>query len=102
MPRALSCARVRVPAAHEAEWRAVVAELAARLAARGQHLWVFRAEEDPELWLEFSESKERAAHRLVAPRPPEEEALEARLRRLARYDLAPSALWAEVPLAKES
>jgi hypothetical protein len=93
---------VRVPAANESEWLAVVAQLAARAERRGQHLWVFRAEHDPELWLEFSESKERATHRAVAPRDAEEAELEARLRSLARYEPDPSVLWTEVPLPQET
>lgn len=102
MPRTLMVARVRVPAEHEAEWRAVVARLAALLEQRGQHLWVFRAEQDAEQWLEFSESGDRASHRAVAERTVEELTLEARLRALATYDPHASALWTEVPLPKES
>ena len=101
MPRTLSCTTVRVPEGSRAEWLRAVADLAARLGARGQYLWVFRSERDPELWLEFSESKERAAHRAVAPRSAEEAELEARLRSLARYEPDPSILWTEVPLPKE-
>ena len=101
MPRTLSCALVRVPATAEAEWLQVAARLADRLAVRGQHLWVFRSERDPELWLEFSEAADRAAHRAVAPRSPEEQALETRLRALARYEPDPSVLWTEVPLSQE-
>ena len=92
---------VRVPAAQQAEWFSVVARLGALLEVHGQHLWVFRSERDPELWLEFSESKERATHRAVAPRSAEEVELEARLRSLARYEPDPSVLWTEVPLPKE-
>src|ERR1041384_2543374 len=101
MPRTLSCALVRVPAPAQAVWLLVAAQLAARLSARGQHLWVFKSERDPELWLEFSEAGERAAHRAVAPRSPEEQVLEARLRELARYEPDPSVLWTEVPLSQE-
>ncbi len=101
MPRTLSAARVRVPAEREAEWLAVVARLAALLERRGQHLWVFRAERDPGLWLEFSESGDRAEHRSVAERTVEELSLEARLRELATYERDASAIWAEVPLPKE-
>lgn len=101
MPRTLSIARVRVPAEHEAEWLSVAARLSALLHARGQHLWVFRAEQDPERWIEFSESADRAAHRLVADRTVEELSLEARLRALATYDPDSAALWSEVPLSKE-
>ena len=101
MPRSLSAARVRVPADHEAEWLAVVAQLAALLAKRGQHLWVFHSEVDPELWLEFSESGARADHRSVAERTVEELTLEVRLRVLATYERDASALWVEVPLLKD-
>ena len=102
MPRTLTVARVRVPAEHETEWRSVVAQLAARLATRGQHLWVFRSEAHPEQWLEFSESGDRASHRTVAAdRTVEELTLEARLRALATYDAGASALWTEVPSPKE-
>ncbi|HET7040531.1 MAG TPA: hypothetical protein VFI13_00870 [Gemmatimonadales bacterium] len=101
MPRSLSAARVRVAADREAEWLAVAARLAGLLEARGQHLWVFRSEQDPRLWLEFSESGDRAGHRSVAERTVEELSLEARLRTLATYDPDASALWTEVPLPKE-
>jgi hypothetical protein len=102
MPRTLSTACVRVPPARREEWLATVARLATLYGVRGQHLWVFKSERDPELWLEFSEAGERAAHRLIAPRTPEELALEARLRELGRYEPDHSALWTEVPLPKES
>lgn len=98
MARTLTAARVRVPAQHEAEWLSVAARLAAHLGQRGQHLWVFRAESDPELWLEFSESGDRPEHRSVAAATPEIAALERRLREIAIYDADASALWTEVPL----
>ena len=98
MPRSLTAARVRVPAEHEAEWLDVAARLAALLKAKGQHLWVFRAESDPGLWLEFSESGDRPDHRSVAAATPEFAALEQRLRELAIYDADASVLWTEVPL----
>lgn len=101
MPRTLSAARVRVPADREPEWLAVVARLAALAEKREQHLWVFRAEQDPECWLEFTESGDRAAHRSVAERTVEELSLEARLRALASYERDASALWTEVPLPKD-
>src|ERR1041384_4331161 len=100
MPRTLSCALVRVPAPAQAVWLLVAAQLAARLSARGQHLWVFKSERDPELWLEFSEAGERAAHRAVAPRSPEEQGLEARLREPARAQPAPSVLGRGVPFPR--
>ena len=101
MPRTLSVARVRVPAERQPEWLATVARLAGLLEKGGQHLWVFRAEHDPGLWLEFSESRDRADHRSVAERTVEELTLEARLRTLASYEPDASALWVEVPLPKE-
>ena len=70
MPRSLSVARVRVPADHEAEWLDVAAQLAALLKQRGQHVWVFRSEADPERWIEFSESGDRPDHRSVAAATP--------------------------------
>ena len=99
MPRSLTAARVRVPAEHEAEWLSVAAQLAAHLKAKGQHLWVFHAESDPELWLEFSESGDRPDHRSVAVATPEVAALERRLREIAIYDADASVLWTEVPLS---
>ena len=101
MPRTLSASRVRVPSANESEWLTVAAELARLLEKRGQHLWVFRAEQAPEEWLEFSESGDRAVHRSVADRTVEELTLEARLRSLATYAPDAAALWTEVPLPKE-
>jgi len=101
MARALSIARVRVTAGQRAEWLATVRQLATLLEARGQHLWVFQAEADEERWIEFTECKERDAHRSVGPRSAEEAALETRLRALATYDADASALWAGVPLDKD-
>ena len=98
MPRSLTAARVRVPAERRAEWLAAVEELAGILKGRGQHLWVFRAESDPELWLEFSESGDRPEHRSVAVATDEVARLEQRLRELAIYDADASVLWTEVPL----
>jgi len=101
MPRSLTAARVRVPAEHESDWLSVAAQLAALLEQRGQHLWVFRSESDPELWLEFSESGDRPEHRSVAAATPEVAELERRLRELAIYDADASLLWTEVPLPKD-
>lgn len=98
MPRSLSVARVRVPADRQAEWLAVAAQLAALLEAKGQHLWVFHAEADPERWIEFSESGDRPEHRSVAVATDEVARLEQRLRELAIYDADASVLWTEVPL----
>jgi len=99
MPRSLTAARVRVPVARRTEWLAAVEELAGILKQRGQHLWVFHAESDPELWLEFSESGDRPDHRSVAVATPEVAALERRLREIAIYDADASVLWTEVPLS---
>jgi hypothetical protein len=90
---------VRVSAEHEAEWLSVAAQLAAHLKERGQHFWIFRAESDPERWIEFSESGDRPDHRSVAAATPEVAALERRLREIAIYDADASVLWTEVPLS---
>jgi hypothetical protein len=94
--RTLSASRVRVQAGAEAEYLASVRELARLAEARGWHLWVFRKPNEAGTYLEFSESRSRDTHRAVAPRPPDEQALEARIRALAEY--APDAweLWEEV------
>lgn len=100
MPRALSIARVRVATDHEAEYLAVVAELAALAEARGQHLWVFRHGADPHTFVEFSESRGAADHRSVRSLSPRELALEAR--RTAVVEKLPGGddLWIEVALRK--
>ena len=99
MPKVLTAARVRVPAANEAEYFATLRELCQFADARGQKIWLFRHATDPRLFIEFSESPTEMSHRAQASRLPEEIQLEKRLQNLATY--APDAweLWTEVKLA---
>ena len=99
MPKVLTAARVRVPAANEAGYFATLRELCQFADARGQKIWLFRHATDPRLFIEFSESPTEMSHRAQASRLPEEIQLEKRLQNLATY--APDAweLWTEVKLA---
>ena len=99
MPKVLTAARVRVPAANEAEYFATLRELCQFADARGQRIWLFRNATDPRLFIEFSESATEMSHRAHASRLPEETKLEKRLQSLVTY--APDAweLWTEVKLA---
>jgi len=95
----LTAARVRVAAGHEAEYLGLLEVLAQRLAARGQHLWVFRAREAPGVFLEFTEGQDETTHRMQGPADAVEADLEARLARLVSYDESRTARWDEVPLS---
>ncbi len=99
MPKVLTASRVRVPAAHEADYLGTLRELCQFAEARGQRIWVFRNAKDPQLFIEFSESPTEMSHRAQASRLPEEIKLEKRLQSIATY--APDAwdLWSEVSLA---
>jgi hypothetical protein len=99
MARTLSVARVTVSPDRQGEYLAAIRELAAVAARRGQHIWVFQSQRDPDSFLEFSESPSAMSHRSVASRTPEEIRLEQRLQRVAGYDRAAGDLWEEVPLA---
>jgi hypothetical protein len=95
--RVLTAARVVVPPGHTAEWLETLEVLAGCLAARGQHLWVFRQEGAADVWLEFTEGKDASTHRSRGPADVVEAALEQRLRALANYDSATgSERWHEV------
>ncbi len=83
MGRALTVARVRVAVSQQPEYFAVLAELDGLGRARGRHLWVFRSGDDPDLFLEFSESGAVQDHRVVARAEGREAMLEGRLRALA-------------------
>lgn len=102
MPKHLTAARVRIPAANEADYLATLRELCLFAEARGQRIWVFRHAKDPQLFLEFSESPTEMSHRAQASRLPEEIKLETCLQSLGTY--APDAwdLWTEVSLAAET
>ena len=99
MPKVLTASRVRVPVANEPEYLATLRELTQFAEARGQRIWLFRHAADPQLFLEFSESRSEMSHRAQASRLPEEIKLEKKLQSLVTY--APDAwdLWNEVPLA---
>lgn len=101
MPKVLTASRVRVPAANEVEYLATLRELTQFANARGQKIWLFRHMADPQLFLEFSESRSEMSHRAQASRLPEEIKLEKKLQSLASY--APDAweLWTEVSLGAE-
>ncbi len=96
MPRVLTAARARVAAEHEAEYLGLLEVLTRRLAARGQHLWVFQDRSDPRIFLEFTEGTDDASHRAAGPADAEEATLEGRLLALATYDEARHVRWDEV------
>jgi hypothetical protein len=96
VPRTLTVSRVRVRPGREAEYLAMVRELAALAEGRGWHLWVFRKADDPGTFVEFSESRTRETHRAVADRPDDERRLEERIRAVAEYEPGAWELWEEV------
>ncbi|MBA3556576.1 MAG: hypothetical protein H0W29_17735 [Gemmatimonadales bacterium] len=95
MARTLTVSRVRVRAGAETDYLAAVAELAALIETRGQHLWVFRRRDQPGLFLECSESRSAETHRAVAERPDDERRLEQRIRAVATYEPDAWDLWEE-------
>jgi hypothetical protein len=98
MARTLSVARLSVHPARQNEYLAAIRDLATLAARRGQHIWVFRSQGDPNTFLEFSESPTTMSHRNVASRTPEELRLEQRLHQVAGYQRDAAELWEEVPL----
>lgn len=101
MARVLTAARVTVAPEHTDAWLATLEVLASRLRARGQHLWVFRADGGGTQWLEFTEGPDPATHRSAGPADNAERALEASLRELAGYDGESAAMrWQEVSLIR--
>lgn len=96
MARTLTVSRVRVQPGRDREYLAAVRELAALAEDRGWHLWVFRSPDDPQLFLECSESRSAEGHRAVAERPADERRLEERLRAVATYQPDAWDLWEEV------
>lgn len=98
MARILSVARLSVPPARQAEYLAAIKDLAGLAARRGQHIWVFRSQNDPNTFLEFSESPSTMSHRNVASRTPEELRVEQRVHRVAGYQRDAAELWEEVQL----
>lgn len=98
MARTLSVARLSVPPARQAEYLTAIRDLAGIAARRGQRIWVFRSQSDPNTFLEFSESPTQLSHRNVASRTPEELRLEHRLNKVAGYERDAGELWEEIPL----
>jgi hypothetical protein len=96
MARTLTASRVRVGAGGESEYLAAVGALAALAESRGWHLWVFRSADNPQLFLECSESRSAESHRTVAKRPADEQRLEERIRAVATYETDAWDLWEEV------
>src|SRR5207253_10470221 len=98
MPKVLTAALVRVPPTNEADYLATLRELCQYAEARGQRIWLFRSAQDPQLFIEFSESPTEMSHRAQASRLPEEIKLETHLQSLVTY--APDAwdLWTAVSL----
>lgn len=98
MARALTASRATVSRQQEAEYLATLARLAARMTARGEHLWLFRNPEAAGSFLEFSESADPGRHRAVRVMDPEESELERRLEAIASYAPEARVLWEEVSL----
>ena len=98
MARMLSVARLSVQPARQSEYLTAIRDLASMAARRGQRIWVFRSQSDPNTFLEFSESPTQMSHRNVASRTPEELRLEQRLQKVAGYERDAAELWEEVPL----
>jgi hypothetical protein len=67
MPRALTMTRTAVAPDEEPGYLAARREEAARFSASGDHLWLFRHETHPGVFLEFRESED--AGRLAAADP---------------------------------
>lgn len=97
--RVLTTVEVAVAAADEAAYLATVQLLAGRLRARGQQLWLFRSHEGDGRFLECTEGKDPATHRMTGPADAREAELEARLRTLGRYDARTTTRWDDVPFA---
>lgn len=82
-------ARARVLPVRQAEYLALIGELAAVARTAGGHLWVFRHRHDPELFIEFREG---------AGEPPRDPAPAAvRLAALASYEAGGADVWEEMP-----
>ena len=67
MPRVLTMARTAVAPEEESAYLVARREEAVRFEASGDHLWLFRHESHPGVFLEFRESVD--AQRLVAADP---------------------------------
>ncbi|HEU4698203.1 MAG TPA: hypothetical protein VFS40_03425 [Gemmatimonadales bacterium] len=95
MRRTLTIARATVAPGRDAEYLALVAELAQLVRGEGRRFWVFRNAADPLEFVEFREGTGGWPIRRLAG----ERRLEQRLRELALYDETADEMWNEVPLA---
>jgi hypothetical protein len=98
MARTLSVSRATVKRTDAPAYLALLGDLAGRLRARGESLWLFRHPTLPDTFLEFSESPTRERHRSLAQRDEHEAAVELQLRTLASYAADAWVLWEAVPL----
>ena len=98
MPRALTASRATVPPERVADYVATLAQMAARLKARGGHFWLFRDPRTPGAFLEFNESPTAQGHLARRASDAEEAALERRLEAIATYAPEPRVVWEEVSL----
>jgi hypothetical protein len=94
MGRVLTAAQARVAPTDRGPYLALLADLARRRAARGQHLWLFEQRGTAGAFLEFREGPADAL-----PGDADELALEARLVALADYAAGAEVPWDEVPLS---
>ena len=101
MARTLSVARAQVSPANQPAYLMALGELARRLRARGESLWLFQHPTLHDTFLEFTESATPEQHRRRARRDREETELERRVRSLAAYAPDAGVLWEEIPLGKQ-
>lgn len=87
-----------MPRNREADYLSALARLAARVRARGGHLWLFRDPAAPGAFLEFRESPGAAGHPSRAGQDPEASELEGTLTSIAAYAPGSRVLWEEVSL----
>lgn len=92
MPRTLTAARAMVRPEAESQYRALLAERAGLVRARGANFWVFRSRADPGAFLEFVESGDGRA----GVRSEREIELERRSRMFAAYAPDAESVWEEV------
>jgi hypothetical protein len=101
MARSLIAAQVTVSAAAETEYLRLVEALAGLVAARGEHLWVFRASSRPGRFLEFREGWTEAGRVPGTPATETEQGLDAQLRQIANYADG-DVLWQEVAMPQQT
>jgi hypothetical protein len=97
----LTIARAAVSPGREAEYLALVKELAGLVSGAGRHFWLYRSATDPLEFVEFREGSREGAGGWPVRRSAEERRLEERLRQIALYDEAADEMWNDVPLADD-